>query len=477
MAVRVGGAGEWNSAGNDDITNLLGRATLTFNAGSALGIDTTDATTAFTYSGNISGSEGLTKLGSHTLILNGANAYTGLTTVSGGTLQIGDGTNGSIAASSGVANSGLLEFNLSSGTTTFAGNITGSGTLTQMGGNVLCLAGSNSYTGPTTISVGTLQMGSSTGLASTTPVSISSSSSLEFRQLSATIGGPDRQRHGDRSRRQQHRDAHAGPGGRHNHLRRHDHQRRRPDRPDAQRHRHRGSITGSNTYSGPTTISAGTLQIGSGGTIGSINGTSGVADNGLLVFNLSSGTTNLSGNITGSGGLKQMGASMLCLAGSNTYSGSTAITAGTLQIGNGGATGSIDGTIAIGDSGLLSFNLSSGTTSVLAVISGNGGLAQLGPSLFGPYRQQHLHRADHDRQRRHVADRRRRHHRLDQQHQQRRRRRGTGLRSPRDSATFSKSVTGLGGLAAMGSGLLRCHRRQHLQRPDHDQRRHPPAWL
>ena len=50
-------------------------------------------------------------------------------------------------------------------------------------------------------------------------------------------------------------------------------------------------LAGSNTYTGATTITTGTLQIGSGGTTGSINGTSGVVDNGLLAFNLAGTST------------------------------------------------------------------------------------------------------------------------------------------------------------------------------------------
>ena len=84
-------------------------------------------------------------------------------------------------------------------------------------------------------------------------------------------------------------------------------------------------LSGSNTYTGPTTITAGTLQIGNGGNAGSINGTSGVSDNGLLEFRSLSGTTTLAAAVSGSGGLTQMASSMLVLTGSNTYSGPTTI--------------------------------------------------------------------------------------------------------------------------------------------------------
>ena len=102
LAVNVGGAGEWNSGATDDIGTLVTQAH--FHAGSALGIDTTDLTgtgsLTFTYSGAISGSLGLTKLGTHTLLLNGVNTYTGGTMVSGGTLSI---TNSSALGSGGLS--------------------------------------------------------------------------------------------------------------------------------------------------------------------------------------------------------------------------------------------------------------------------------------------------------------------------------------------------------------------------------------
>jgi Ca2+-binding RTX toxin-like protein len=61
------------------------------------------------------------------------------------------------------------------------------------------------------------------------------------------------------------------------------------------------TLTGSNGYSGATTITAGTLQVGSGGTTGSI-GSGAVIDNGTLFYNLSSGI-NVTNAISGSGTL------------------------------------------------------------------------------------------------------------------------------------------------------------------------------
>ena len=72
-------------------------APVTFASGSFLGIDTSSAPGgSLTYAGNITNSGlGINKLGTGTLVLPGANTYTGGTTVTAGTLQIaGSGSAG-----------------------------------------------------------------------------------------------------------------------------------------------------------------------------------------------------------------------------------------------------------------------------------------------------------------------------------------------------------------------------------------------
>jgi autotransporter-associated beta strand protein len=90
-------------------------------------------------------------------------------------------------------------------------------------------------------------------------------------------------------------------------------------------------LTASNTYSGLTTINSGTLQLGSGqgGQDGSIAGTSSVADNAKLAYNLA-GSQTASYAINGSGSLSMIGSGMLTLSGNNTYSGGTTVSNGTL---------------------------------------------------------------------------------------------------------------------------------------------------
>jgi len=78
----------------------------------------------------------------------------------------------------------------------------------------------------------------------------------------------------------------------------------------------------------------------------------------------------------GSGGsLVKTGTGTLTLTGANTYTGGTTINSGTLQIGNGGPTGSIAGNIA--DDGMLVFNRSDAVT-YAGVVSGTGALRKTG---------------------------------------------------------------------------------------------------
>jgi len=101
-------------------------------------------------------------------------------------------------------------------------------------------------------------------------------------------------------------------------------------------------LTGSNSYSGGSTINQGTLQLGNGGTTGSLNPAGAIVDNGTLAFNRSNTLTqgtNFASTISGSGNVVQIGGGTTILSGSNSYSGGTTVSSGSLQIGNANALG------------------------------------------------------------------------------------------------------------------------------------------
>jgi len=104
-------------------------------------------------------------------------------------------------------------------------------------------------------------------------------------------------------------------------------------------------LTGNNTYSGGTRIEAGVLQIGNGGTAGSIAGD--VINNAALVFNRSDALS-FDNVISGTGSLHKRGAGTLTLTGANTCGGGTTVNLGTLVV-EGGTIDHARATVSVGD--------------------------------------------------------------------------------------------------------------------------------
>lgn len=95
------------------------------------------------------------------------------------------------------------------------------------------------------------------------------------------------------------------------------------------------TVTGSATHSGATTISTGTLQVGNGGTTGSLGSASTITTNSTLIFNRSDTVTQgveFSGGISGTGVVQQDGTGTLILNAANTYTGWTHLYRGTTVI-------------------------------------------------------------------------------------------------------------------------------------------------
>jgi fibronectin-binding autotransporter adhesin len=153
---------------------------------------------------------------SATLVLSGANTFSGGTTVSMGTLKFASGDNRLLAGSSLVLNAGATNnlngwsqtFGSVTGTgsialgigaltigsgdvsSTFGGVISGTGTLTKTGVGTLTLSGANTYTGNTMISAGTLAVGSSGSINSTPQISIAAGAALDVSAIASyTMSG------------------------------------------------------------------------------------------------------------------------------------------------------------------------------------------------------------------------------------------------------------------------------------------------
>jgi fibronectin-binding autotransporter adhesin len=397
--IAIGGDGRLNS-GNYSSAIALTNASSTFHYNS---------TATQILSGAISGAGVLVKSQASTLTLSGNNTYSGHTTINAGTIEIGSaGRLGAGSYAGNISNNGTFIY---SGTNaqTLSGILSGTGALTQNNsGSTLTLTGNNTYSGATTINAGTLVIGGAGRLGGGSYAgNITMTGAFTYNSTAdTTLSGP------------------ISGGGILNKLA-------------------SGTLTlsGSNTRSGKLvmgfnepSLTAGTVKLGHNNAVGTgsieweNDGTLELAVNGLSISNSNfilsrnsatdgkrryrldlagSNTGTFSGafdvrhgglvfdvggddtltasnsfsNGAGSGGFEKTGAGTLVLTGAtNTLNSNIVISAGTLQIGNGGTTGTLN-SLAVTNNGTLVFNRSNAIT-VANAISGSGDLIQNGSSTL-----------------------------------------------------------------------------------------------
>ncbi|MCR2353033.1 autotransporter-associated beta strand repeat-containing protein [Salmonella enterica] len=290
----IGGTGRVEKSGDETLTlsgsntytggTLISGGTLVATNVEALGTgDVTDnavleLNTGGDFINNIGGTGRVEKSGDDTLTLSGSNSYTGGTLISGGTLVA---TNVDALGSGDVTNNAVLELNTGG---TFDNAISGSGQVVKSGDETLTLSGSNTYTGGTTISDGTLIASNVEALGTG---DVTDNATLEMNtggDFINNIGGTGRVvKSGDETL----------------------------------------TLSGSNTYTGGTTINDGTLIATSVDALGSGD----VTDNAVLELNTGGDFDNA---ISGSGQVVKSGDETLTLSGTNSYTDGTLISGGTL---------------------------------------------------------------------------------------------------------------------------------------------------
>jgi autotransporter-associated beta strand protein len=317
-----------------------------------------------TLSGVVSGPGALQKIDTGTLVLSGANTFSGGANVLAGTLAVAGASalgTGAVNLSDGatlqvlvnnlnVANAvslvgGNASLDTVANTVTLSGVVSGAGALNKLGAGALILATANSFTGGANIYAGTLGVANASALGSGTlginggatfqilanGVSVANSVSLlggsgvvDTGANMATFSGPV-----------------SGAGGLYK----------------------IGSgeltLSGNNSFAGGATVAAGTLGVGASGALGSggamlgagttlqftsanlmIANAIGLAGTGAVTFDTGAQTETIAGVISGSAALQKVGAGVLVLNGANTFAGGVNLAAGTLGVGNASAFGS-----------------------------------------------------------------------------------------------------------------------------------------
>ncbi|MGO4712205.1 autotransporter domain-containing protein [Bradyrhizobium sp. 2TAF24] len=177
------GSGGTNPTGGTDVTNQGGRVALVKSGGGTLTLSG-----ASTYSGGTTINEG------NTLAVGSGQALgSGTLTLNGGTSGVTVNFNGSFTIGNAIVATGDPTYNVLTGsTTTLTGALSGAGdvVVNTAGGyaGTLVLAGVNTYSGPTTVTTGTLQAGSTSAFGNNSAVTIAGGAVLDLGGFSNAIG-------------------------------------------------------------------------------------------------------------------------------------------------------------------------------------------------------------------------------------------------------------------------------------------------
>ena len=260
----------------------------------------------------------LTKTGAGKLIVSTANTYLGPTNVENGTLQVG--SDQAIPAASVVT----LGAGTTSGVLDLAGFNPTVGGLTASGAGAGNVVGNSSASAPSTLNVAA----GDTTFAGTIQDTLAGGN----QTVALTVSGG------------------------------------------------RLTLTGANTYSGNTSIATGaTLQVGDGGTTGTLGPASAVFNEGTLVFNRGPGSATVPNAFIGNGNIQKVGPGTVVITGDSSIGGTIAVLDGTFQFGDGGTIGGIitGAPITVSSPGVLAFNRSDDFAFPI-VITGTGGVRQAG---------------------------------------------------------------------------------------------------
>ena len=333
---------------------------ITFLASSPVGFNRANSLT-FTADRNITFSGGLSvaNAGSGDLIFNatgaGAIQLNNATLSTGGAIQLNSAT--SVNASGGITTGTLLTVNAASGSSTLSGVIGGAGGLTKSGAGTVSLQNNMTYSGPTTVNSGNLNLNGSVNTAGTLAVA---GGTFDLQGNSQTFAGVQQTggtvQNGTLTLNAGNYDLQTGTisavlagtagaskttGG-------------------------TTTLSGTNTYTGATSVTAGTLALGASNVIadtsavtvngataildigvnndtvasvalqgaGTITGTTGVLTS-TAAYDLQSGT--VSAILGGAAGANKTTGGAVTLSKTNTYTGTTAVNSGQLTLSGGAA--------------------------------------------------------------------------------------------------------------------------------------------